>query len=336
MTADLSTTYLGLTLKSPVVASSSPLTGDLDSLWALADAGAGAVVLPSMFEEQIEQEAIELQRLYEAGTGSFAEALSGYLPDMQSYNTGPEKYLDHLGAAKESLAIPVIPSLNGTTRGGWVKYAKRLEAVGADAIELNIYLLPTDPYADGRDVEQRYLDLVEAVRAAVDVPLAVKIGPYFSAMISMARRLAEAGADALVLFNRFYQPDIDLEALEVVPNLKLSAPVELRLPLRWVALLHGQVRSNLAVTSGVHSGDDVVKALLVGADVAMVASALLRNGVRHMATIVDDLQRWLEEHEYESVDQLRGSMSVAKAPNPDQFVRSNYMTVLRSYTAKNV
>jgi dihydroorotate dehydrogenase (fumarate) len=333
MSAVLRTTYLGLDLANPVMASSSPLTGSIDSLLELQEAGVAAIVLPSLFEEQIEQEAIEIHRLVEYGVDSFAEALGGYLPDLDGYNTGPERYLDKVREAKDALDIPVVGSLNGTTRGGWVRYAKRLESAGVDAIELNIYLIPTDPYADGPAVEQRYLDLVEAVKEAVTVPVAVKIGPYFSSLAHMAKRFVDAGADGLVLFNRFYQPDLDMEELAVVPDVKLSSPLELRLPLRWVAILHGKVLCDLAVTTGVHTALDAVKALAVGAEVVMMASALLRGGPGLAGEVIAGVQSWLDEHDYDSVGQLRGSMSMGSAPHPDRFVRSNYMRVLASYTA---
>lgn len=332
-TVDLSTTYLGLQLPNPLMASSSPLTGELDSLRELQDAGIAAVVLPSLYEEQIEHEATELSRLAEFGADSFAEALGGYLPELPDYNTGPGDYLRNVEAAKQALDIPVIASLNGTTRGGWVRYAKKLVDAGADALELNVYLIPTDPYATGHDVEQRYLDLVRAVKEAVSVPLAVKIGPYFSSLGYMARQFVDVGADALVLFNRFYQPDIDLQSLEVTPNLKLSDPVEVRLPMRWVAILCGKVRCDLAVTTGVHTPTAAIKALLVGANAVMMASALLKHGPQHVGVILDGIRTWLEENDYDSVEQMRGSMSMENAPHPDQYVRANYMRMLTSYTA---
>jgi len=285
-----------------------------------------------LYEEQIEHEATELSRLAEFGADSFAEALGGYLPELPDYNTGPGDYVRSVESAKAALDIPVIASLNGTTRGGWVRYAKKLVDAGADALELNVYLIPTDPYATGHDVEQRYLDLVRAVKEAVAVPLAVKIGPYFSSLGYMARQFVDVGADALVLFNRFYQPDIDLQNLEVTPNLKLSDPVEVRLPMRWVAILCGKVRCDLAVTTGVHTPTAAIKSLLVGANVVMMASALLKHGPQHVGVILDGLRTWLEENGYESVDQMRGSMSMEKAPHPDQYVRANYMRMLTSYT----
>ena len=333
MSVDLSTSYLGLKLANPVMASSSPLTGSIDTLKQLEEAGVSAVVLPSLFEEQIEHEAMEAHRLVEYGAESFAEALGGYFPELDSYNTGPQLYLDQVAAAKEALSIPVIPSLNGTTRGGWVRYAKRMEEAGADALELNVYLIPTDPYATSLDVERRYIDLLSAVVETVDIPVAIKLGPYFSSLAHVAREFVEAGAAGLVLFNRFYQPDIDLEDLRVLPNIQLSTSAELRLPLRWLAILHGKLRADMAVTGGVHSSDDVLKSLLVGADAVMMASALLQEGPYHAAAVIGGLTAWLEEHEYDSVEQMKGSMSMASAPNPDGFIRSNYMRVLASYTS---
>jgi len=332
MSATMDTTYLGLSLTSPLVASSSPLTGKIDTLRRLEDAGAGAVVLPSLFEEQVEHEVMELHRLTQLGAGSFPEALGGYYPEIDDYNVAGEAALRRVAEAKDALEIPVIASLNGTTPGGWVRYAEQLAESGADAIEINVYLIPTDPAATGVDVENRYTDIVAAVREQVDVPLAVKIGPYFSSTANMAGRLVEAGADALVLFNRFYQPDIDLEDFRVVPNLELSRPDEMRLPMRWVAILSDFLLCDLAVTSGAHTPDEVLKALLVGADVVMMASALLRYGPDHVATVLDAMQRWLDDHEYQSIDQLRGSMSYGAAPNAESFIRSNYMQMLINYT----
>ena len=330
MTVDLSTRYLGLDLKNPLMASSSPLTGNLDSLRQLEEAGVAAVVLPSLFEEQIEHEAIEVSKLMEYGAESFAEALGGYFPELDDYNTGPDHYLQDVAAAKAALDIPVIASLNGTTRGGWVRYAKKLEDAGADALELNVYLIPTDPYATGPDVERRYLDLLTAVKESVSVPVAMKIGPFFSSLAHTARELVDAGADGLVLFNRFYQPDIDLENLRVVPNVQLSSSQEVRLPLRWIAILRDKIPVSLGVTRGVHTADDVLKAVLVGADVAMMASALLQQGPAHAAEVLAGVSQWLES---ESIEQMKGSMSMASAPNPDAFIRSNYMRMLTTYTS---
>jgi dihydroorotate dehydrogenase (fumarate) len=336
MSVDLTTTYLGLELKNPLVASSSPLTGTLDGLRSLEEAGLAAVVLPSLFEEQIEHEAMEMQRVMERGAESFAEALSGYFPEFDDYATRTESYLRHVTDAKEALSIPVIGSLNGTTNGGWVNYAKRIEDAGADALELNVYLIATDLATAGSEVEQRYLDLVWEVNEQISIPLSVKVGPYFSSTPNMAVRLVEAGADALVLFNRFYQPDIDLESLEVVPKVKLSTSNDLLLPLRWIALLSGRVEADLAVTSGVHDAEDVIKALLAGSTVTMMTSALLKRGAGHAGTVLADMRHWLEEREYESTNQLRGSMAVGNAPNPDAFVRANYMKMLVTYTTPRV
>jgi len=334
MSTSMETTYLGQVLRNPLVASSSPLTGKIESLRRLEDAGIGAVVLPSLFEEQVEHEGMEMQRLVEFGAESFAEALGGYHPDVGAYNIAVEAALRLVSEAKEALSVPVIASLNGTTAGGWVRYAEQLANAGADAIELNVYLIPTDPGITGADIESRYTDVVAAVREQVSLPLAVKIGPYFSSMANMAGRLVEAGADGLVLFNRFYQPDIDLEELQVVPNLQLSEPDDMRLPTRWVAVLSDFVTCDLAVTSGAHGADDVLKACLVGADVVMMASALLKYGPEHVTTVLDEMSRWLDEHEYESMDQLRGSMSHRAAPNAESFVRANYMEMLVNYTGQ--
>lgn len=332
MTADLSTTYLGFKLRNPLVASASPMTDNVESLLALEEAGVAAVVLPSLWEEQIEHEALQMQQLYSLTSNNFAEALSGYFPEFDDYGTRTEAYLEHLIAAKAALEVPVIGSLNGTTRGGWVRYAGRIEEAGADALELNIYLITTDPNATGEDVEKRYLDLVEAVRANVSIPLAVKIGPYFSSTPNMARKLQEAGADALVLFNRFFQPDIDLETLEVVPRVNLSPRTALLLPLRWIGILRGTIPVDMAITSGVHTAEDALKAVLVGADAVMMASALLRNGPGHVGTMLAEMQEWLDGHEYESIEQMKGSMSIGSSPNPDAFVRANYMKMLTTYT----
>ncbi|MEN8114334.1 MAG: dihydroorotate dehydrogenase-like protein [Actinomycetota bacterium] len=336
MSVDLSTTYMALELSNPIVASSSPLTGDLESLRALERAGVGAVVLPSVYEEQIEHEAMEMQRLMEQGTGAFAEALAGYFPEFDDYATRTEAYLRQITQAKEALSIPVIGSLNGTTAGGWVKYAKRIEEAGADALELNVYLIATDPEVTGAEIEERYLALVKEVREQVSIPLAVKIGPYFSSTPNMAVRLADAGADGLVLFNRFYQPDIDLESLEIVPKVNLSTSVALTLPLRWIGMLCSRVDADLAITSGVHTAEDAIKALLVGSNAVMMASALLLNGAEHVSTVIEEMRQWLDENEYESVRQMQGSMCVGTAPNPDAFVRANYMKMLVTYTSRRV
>jgi dihydroorotate dehydrogenase (fumarate) len=330
MTVDLSTRYLGLELNSPLVASPSPLGHDLEMLRRLEDAGAAAVVLPSLFEEQIEHEAFEVHQVLEAGTESFGEALS-YFPELDDYNTGPGPYLDHLSQAKELLTIPVIGSLNGSSPGGWVRYARQMQDAGADAIELNVYFVAADPSVSSAQVEERYLELVRAVREVVTIPVAVKVGPYFSSLANMACRLAEAGADGLVLFNRFVQPDIDLETLSVVPEVHLSTSAELLLPLRWIAILHGRVSASLAATTGVHRAEDVLKLLLAGADVTMTTSAVLRDGPERLRELVIGLRALLEKGEYESVEQLKGSMSQASCPDPEEFERSQYMRALVSY-----
>jgi dihydroorotate dehydrogenase (fumarate) len=331
VTVDISTTYLGLRLAHPVVPSASPLTGDIDRILALVEAGAPALVLLSIFEEQIEHDLNAMNEGPEIGAGAFAEAPSGYLPRFDSYNTGTQAYLDLIRRAKAETGVPVIGSLNGVSAGGWVHYAQELADAGIDALELNIYRVAADAGETSEQVETDYLHLVETVRGAVDVPLAVKIGPYFSAMASMARRLGEAGADGLVLFNRFYQPDIDLETLSVVPNLVLSTSADLRLVLRWIAILHGRVSPDLAATSGIHHPEDAVKALLAGARVTMMASALLRNGPGALTRVRDGLAQWLESNEYASVDQARGSLSQLAVEDPSAFERANYMKILTSY-----
>jgi dihydroorotate dehydrogenase (fumarate) len=330
---DLRTTYLGLDLRSPLVASAGPLTGDLDSLRRLQDAGTAAVVLPSLFEEQITHDEFEVERVLSTGTESFAEALD-YFPDLDDYNTGPESYLGLVEEAKRVLEIPVIASLNGVSSGGWTDYARLLQSAGADAIELNVYFVATDPAVTAPEVEERYIDLVASVRKTIRIPLAVKIGPFFSSMANMAVRLVDAGADGLVLFNRFYQPDIDLETMYVAPSLALSSSHELRLPLRWIAILHGVVEASLAATTGVHTSKEVAKVLLAGADVAMMTSALLRAGPEHVADVEAGLVAWMAEKEYESVSQLRGSMSQRSVPDPAAFERANYMKVLTTFTSR--
>lgn len=329
---DLSTDYLGLVLRCPLVASSSPLTGNLDDLRRLEDAGAGAVVLPSLFEEQLEAESIEVHRWLETGAESQGEA-AGYFPDLHDYDLGSDSYLDLIRRAKEALEIPVIASLNGTSAGGWVQHAKQLEAAGADALELNLYLVAADPTLDAAAIEAREQTLVRAVREAVGLPLAVKISPFFTALAHTARELAASGADGLVLFNRFYQPDLDLESLSVTPRLVLSSRDELRLPLRWIAILHGRVRASLAATTGIHEAEDVLKVLLAGAHVAMMASALLLHGPRHLEGVRRELLAWLEEREYESVRQLCGSVSQGAVEDPDAFERANYLQTLHSFAS---
>jgi dihydroorotate dehydrogenase (fumarate) len=330
MTPALDTTYLGLRLASPLIASASPLTGDLDSLRELEEAGAAAIVLPSLFEEQIEREEVTLHDTLELGAHSYGEALT-YFPEMDDYNTGPSLYVEHVAAAKRALSVPVIASINGATPGGWVRYAELLQQAGADAIELNVYSVETDPYASAASVEDRTLRLVSQVRGAVTVPLAVKVGPYYTAFANFAQRLADARADGIVLFNRFLQPDIDLDTLTVKPELHLSGQEELRLPLRWVAILSGRVPVSLAATSGVREPADVVKLVLAGANAVMLASELLRRGPGVVTELVDGLRDWLAEHEYASVEQARGSMSQAACGNPSAFERAQYVRTLVEY-----
>ncbi len=332
---DLSTTYLGLQLKNPVVVSASPLQQELDNIRRMEQAGAAAVVMHSLFEEQINVESLELNRWLENQTETYAESLR-YLPDLENYNHGPEAYLDHLARAKKCVSIPVIASLNGSSLGGWTRYAKMMEDAGADAIELNTYHVPTDPSLTGSKVEQVYIDLVKQVKASVRIPLAVKVSHFFSSIPNMMRRLAEAGADGLVMFNRFYQPELDLEALEVVPCLALSRSYELLLRLNWVAIVYDQVSADLAITGGVHTAQDVLKSMMVGAQVAMMTSALLENGIDHIGVVLRDLSDWMQEHEYVSIRQMQGSMSRAAVPDPTAFERANYMRVLSSYAPKKV
>ncbi len=330
---DLSTTYLGLTLKNPLIASSSPLCEKIDNIRRMEDAGASAVVLPSLFEEQITLESHHLDRYLSHGTESFAESLT-YLPDMADYNLGPDGYLEHIRRAKFVADIPIIGSLNGSSTGGWISYARKIEEAGADALELNVYYIPTDPELTGVQVEQMYLDLVRDVKASIRIPVSVKLSPNFSSIPNIAKRLDQAGADALVMFNRFYQPDFDLENLEVVPSLILSGSYELLVRLNWVAIVYGHVRADLAITGGVHTAQDVLKAMMVGARVAMMTSALLKNGIGHLTTVRGDLLAWMEEHEYESIRQMQGSMSHRSVPDPAAYERGNYMKVLSSYVLR--
>jgi dihydroorotate dehydrogenase (fumarate) len=327
---DLTTTYLGLHLKNPLVASASPLSKKLDTVQRIEDAGAAALVMYSLFEEQINHDSYELDHYLERGTHSFAEALS-YFPDVGNYNLGPEPYLEHLHNIKQKLSIPVIGSLNGISTGGWVDYAHRIEQAGADALELNIYYLPSDPDLTAAELEDDYVQLVKDVRAKVKLPIAVKLSPYFTALPNLAKRIVEAGANGLVLFNRFYQPDFDLEELEVVPHLVLSKSYEMRLPLRWIAILYGRVQADFALTSGVHTAEDVLKAMMAGANVAMMASTLLENGVGRLMHILNDLEEWMVEHEYESIEQMRGSMSQQAVTEPAAFERANYIKALTTF-----
>jgi dihydroorotate dehydrogenase (fumarate) len=332
MSVDLRTTYLGMELANPVVPSASPMGQRIETLKALQDAGAAAVVLPSLFEEQIEHEELQIAGAMDVGTDSYPEALT-YLPDFHDYNTGADAYLHHVEHTKDELSIPVIGSLNGITAGGWVAHARRIQEAGADALELNVYFIAADPDEIADSVEDRYIELVEAVRAEITIPLAVKIGPFFSSVGHMAHRLVAAGADGLVLFNRFMQPDIDLETLTVDPSLHLSSSGELALPLRWIGVLRDRVHASLACTTGVHTAEDALKALLVGADVTMMASALLIEGPAHVATVLGGIETWLAEHDYESVEQMKGSMSMRNVPNPVAFARANYAHLITSFTS---
>lgn len=327
---DLSTRYLGLALSSPLVASASPLCEELANIRRMEDAGASAVVLPSLFEEQITLESHHLDHHLSHGTESYAESLS-YFPDMVAYNLGPDAYLEHLRRAKAAVSIPVIGSLNGVSTGGWIEHARKIEAAGADALELNIYYVPTDPDMSAADVESRYVHLVRDVKASLRIPVAVKIGHAFSAPANLARRLDGAGADGLVLFNRFYLPDFDLERLEVVPRLTLSSSHELLVRLHWIAILYGHVGADLAVTGGVHTGEDALKAMMAGGRVAMTTSALLKHGIDHLRTMRSQIVEWMEGHEYASIREMQGSMSYRSVREPAAFERANYMKVLSSY-----
>jgi dihydroorotate dehydrogenase (fumarate) len=329
---DLTTTYLGLTLRSPLVASSGPLTARIDSLRALEQAGIATVVLPSLFEEQVEYEDLEADRLTDFGTDSNPEA-SGYFPDMGEYESVADRYLRHLEEAKKALSIPVVASLNGVTPGGWVRYARLLEDAGADALELNLYGVAADIWMTGGEVEDEQVELVAEVKKSISISLAVKMGPYYSALGHQAARFVEAGADGLVLFNRFYQPDIDPQTRKVTPSLVLSSAAELRLPLRWTAILSGRVEASLAVTTGVHTGADAARCLLAGADVVMMTSALLVNGPEHVATVERELVEWAAESGFESVTQLKGSVSQRHVADPSAFERANYMSTLIGFTS---
>ena len=329
---DLSTTYLGLKLRNPLVPSGSPLTEDLANLKQMEDAGAGAIVLHSLFEEQLRAEAAELDQALTAGTESFAEALT-YFPAPSSFKLGPEEYLEYIAKAKKSLGIPLVASLNGAHVGDWTKYAKQIEQAGADALELNIYYIPTDLNLTSDQVEKTYLDIFKAVRSQVSFPVAVKLSPFFSSMGNMAKRLDQAGANGLVLFNRFYQPDINPETLEVESSVLFSTPQARRLPLRWIAILFSHVQADLAATSGIHSASDVIKTLMAGAKVTMFCSALFKHGIQHLTAVQKDMSQWMEEHEYESVRQMIGSVSQAKCADPSSFERAQYMRALKSFKA---
>jgi dihydroorotate dehydrogenase (fumarate) len=327
---DLSTKYLGLNLKNPIVPSASPLSKTVDRVKKLEDAGASAVVVYSLFEEQIEHDQSEFEHYMSYGTESFAEALT-YFPMPEEYNLGPEEYLKHISDLKKAVGIPVIGSLNGVSKGGWMKYAKLIEEAGADALELNVYYVAANINDDSAKVEEIYLRDLRAIKHSIKIPVAIKLSPYFSSIGNMAKRLDEAGADGLVLFNRFYQPDIDLENLEVVPNLELSTSNDLRLPMRWVANLYGKVKASLATTSGIHTYRDVLKAMMVRSDVAMMCSELLANGIDRIPEILKELEEWMEKNEYKSIEMMKGSMSQKSVADPAAFERANYMKALNSY-----
>jgi dihydroorotate dehydrogenase (fumarate) len=327
---DLTTNYLGLKLRSPLVVSASPLSEDIDNIKRMEDAGAAAVVLYSLFEEQLRQDRLELNQNLQQGTDSFAESLT-YFPEPGEFKLGPEEYLRHVWKAKQATRIPIIASLNGSSLGGWTDYARQIQQAGADALELNIYYIPTDMDLTGTEVEMTYLDILRAVKSEVTIPVAVKLSPFFSNFANMAKRLDEAGANGLVLFNRFYQPDVELESLEIKPNILLSTPMASRLPLRWIALLHGKLKASLAATSGIHRASDSLKMLLVGADVTMLCSTVIRHGIPQIAMIEREMTDWLNEHEYESIRQLKGSLSQKNCPEPAAFERAQYMKALTGY-----
>jgi dihydroorotate dehydrogenase (fumarate) len=328
--SDLTTNYLGFTLKNPFVASASPLSKKLDRIRQLEDAGAAAIVMYSLFEEQITHESHELDHSLNHSTESYAEALS-YFPDLDHYNLEPDLYVQHLARAKKAVDIPVIGSLNGISSGGWTRYAKEIEQAGADALELNLYYLPTDPGLGGDELEATYIHLVKELRARISIPIAVKLSPFFTSLPHMARNLVEAGADGLVLFNRFYQPDFNLETLEVTPHLTLSTSQDLLLPLRWIALLYGRIQTDFALTSGVHTAHDVIKAVMAGASVTMLASELLAWGIRRLGGMLVELNQWMDEYKYASVAQMKGSMSQQAVAEPAAFERANYMKALNSF-----
>jgi len=329
---DLTTNYLGLKLRSPLVPSASPLSEDVDNIRRMEDMGAGAVVLHSLFEEQLRQDRLELNAHLQHGTESYAEALT-YFPEPGEFHLGPEDYLKHIAKAKKAVNIPIIASLNGSSPGGWTDYARQVQQAGADALELNIYYIPTNPDLDGTEVERTYLEILQAVRSAVTIPVAVKLSPFFSNFPNMAKKLVATGANGLVLFNRFYQPDLDLESLEVKPNLLLSSPIAMRLPLRWIAILFGKLDASLAATSGIHRGADALKMLMAGADVTMLCSALIRHGIAQIKVMENEMTAWMEEHEYESVAQLKGSLSQKNCADPAAFERAQYMKALCNYSA---
>ena len=325
---DISTKYLGMQLRTPLVASASPLSHEISGIRSLEDAGASAVVLYSLFEEQLHKEALELELHLNAGTESFAESIT-YFPHSSEFHTGPEEYLNHVRKAKDAVNIPIIASLNGATLGGWAKYAKQIEQAGADAIECNLYSIPTNLEVSGSEIESNYADILREIKTSVQIPVAAKLSPFFSNLANMAKRLDQMGTNGLVLFNRFYQPDIDLEELEIKTNVLLSTKQDLRLPLTWIGILYGRIRASLAATSGVHGPEDVIKLLMVGADVTMLCSVLLRSGIPHLRHIEAGVLEWMEEHEYESVQQMQGSMSQLRCPDPGAFERAQYMRAVK-------
>lgn len=327
--SDLSTEYLGLRLRTPLVPSASPLSEEVDNIRRMEDAGAAAVVLHSLFEEQLRTDAHELEHHLTQGTESYAESLT-FFPEPDTFHIGPETYLNHIRQAKQAVNIPIIASLNGTTAGKWIDYAKQIEQAGADALELNIYWLPTDVRVSGAEIEANYLEIVRSTRAAVKLPLAVKLSPYFSSLGNMAQQIVAAGAQGLVLFNRFYQPDIDVESLEVRPTVLLSTPLVLRLPMTWIAVLYGRIEADLAATSGIHTHRDVLKMLMAGASVTMLCSVLLKRGIEHISEIESHLVQWMETHEYESVQQMQGSVSQRHSADPSAFERTQYMKAIQS------
>ena len=327
---DLSTTYMGMKLKNPIVPSASPLSRTVDMVKKLEDAGAAAVVVYSLFEEQITHEQSELDHYMSYGTESFAEALN-YFPAANEYNMGPDQYLRHISNLKSAVEIPIIGSLNGVSAGGWLKYAKQIEEAGADGLELNVYYIPTNIEKDGAVIEEIYLRDLIKVKKELKIPVAMKLSPYFSSMSNMAKKLDAAGADALVLFNRFYQPDLDLENLEVVPNLDLSSNFEMRLPLRWIAILHSRIKANLAATTGIHKYEDVLKMIMAGADITCMCSELLANGIGRISEVLKEMEQWMTEKEYESIEQMKGSMSQKSVADPAAFERANYMKALNNY-----
>ena len=331
---NLTTSYLGFKLRTPLVPSASPLSENIDNVKRMEDAGAPAVVFHSLFEEQVRLDHHDLQYYLDQGRESYAEALS-YFPEQAEFKVGPDAYLEHIAEAKAAVAIPIIGSLNGTTFGGWMKCAQQIEQAGADALELNIYSIPNDPELSADDIESSYLTIIASIKAQLKIPVAVKLSPYFTNFAQFARRVDAQGAGALVLFNRFYQPDIELETLEISPNVLLSTPMAMRLPMRWIAMLYGRIGANLAATSGIHRATDALKMLMAGADVTMLCSVLLRRGIEHITLIERAMCEWMEDHEYESVEQLKGSMSQQNCPEPAAFERAQYMRALATYPVRD-